>query len=274
MILTCPECATSYFVDDSRISSAGRTVKCSSCGARWTALPDAAVAPEPDRAPAPAAEPPPPADELVVEEASPEGSAPFVAPVFKPRSAAAPRKEATGKFLIWVAGAVVLAALLGAAILFRSQVVRWAPASQAAYAGLGLPVSLLTIEDVHAEPTFQGGHPVLAVSGRIRNTHDAAATAPALRVTLLDRAGKPLAVKVATPIDALAPARAVRHFTIAIIDPPASIHDLEVTFETQAHGPPAPGAASRTAEAVLSAPEPIDAKPLPPGSPDALPPHD
>src|SRR3569623_3115804 len=60
MILTCPECATSYFVDDSRISPAGRPVKCSNCGARWTALPEAAqiddqpVAPV---APPPAAQP-------------------------------------------------------------------------------------------------------------------------------------------------------------------------------------------------------------------------
>src|SRR3954469_19508388 len=54
MILTCPECATSYFVDDSRIGPAGRTVKCSHCGARWTARPDGA---EPPPAPAP----PPPA---------------------------------------------------------------------------------------------------------------------------------------------------------------------------------------------------------------------
>src|SRR3569623_481467 len=47
MILTCPECATSYFVDDSRISRAGRVVKCSSCGARWTAVPDAGESAEP-----------------------------------------------------------------------------------------------------------------------------------------------------------------------------------------------------------------------------------
>ena len=32
MILTCPECATSYFVDDSKVP-AGRQVKCSNCGA-------------------------------------------------------------------------------------------------------------------------------------------------------------------------------------------------------------------------------------------------
>ena len=48
MILTCPECATSYFVDDSRIPSDGRRVKCSSCGHRWRAGPDGPIVePEP-----------------------------------------------------------------------------------------------------------------------------------------------------------------------------------------------------------------------------------
>src|SRR3954452_2285504 len=65
MILTCPECATSYFVDDSRISSAGRTVKCSNCGARWTALPQGAepvapVAAQPAPPPAAPLPSPPP----------------------------------------------------------------------------------------------------------------------------------------------------------------------------------------------------------------------
>ena len=40
MILTCPECATSYFVDDSKIPTEGRAVKCANCGARWTATPE------------------------------------------------------------------------------------------------------------------------------------------------------------------------------------------------------------------------------------------
>jgi predicted Zn finger-like uncharacterized protein len=274
MILTCPECATSYFVDDSRIAPAGRVVKCSNCGARWTARPQAAEADE-ETAPAEVdaavqPEPLPPPDELVVEaqEAKPD-PAPAM-PVFTPRPVA-PRREAGGKVLVWALSAAVVAALIAGAVIFRTDVVRLLPASQAAYAGVGLPVSSLVIEKVHAEPAFQGGRPVLAVTGQIRNTRGAAAVVPSLRVSLLDRGGKPVAVKVARPIDAQAPAHAVRHFSIAIVDPPASVHDLEVTFERAGAQPAAP---PRVAEAIPGAPQPIDAKPLPPDSPDALPPHD
>ena len=37
MILTCPECATGYFVDDAQLRPGGRAVRCAACGARWTA---------------------------------------------------------------------------------------------------------------------------------------------------------------------------------------------------------------------------------------------
>jgi predicted Zn finger-like uncharacterized protein len=236
MILTCPECATSYFVDDSRIAAAGRTVKCSNCGARWTALPEGAEEPAP---PPPKSAPPPPPtpvtaplDEVVFE-------APEPAPVAVRK--AAPRRDAgegKGKALIWVGAAVAVAALIAGAVIFRAQVVRLLPASQAAYAGLGLPVSALAIEKVHAEAGFQGGHPALSVTGQLHNQRAAAATAPALRISLLDRLGKPVAVKVARPIDAAVPGGAVRYFAVSIVDPPAGTHDLQVSFEPSGKAPP------------------------------------
>jgi predicted Zn finger-like uncharacterized protein len=263
MILTCPECATSYFVDDSRIAATGRTVKCSNCGARWTAMPEGAAEPAAASPPPPIAEPAPaaiaPVDELVVEDA------PAPAMPIPPLRRTAPRREASGKVLVWVVSAVVAAALIAGAIVFRAQVVQILPASQAAYAGLGMPVSSLAIEGVRADPGFQGGRPVLSVSGQLRNLRDASAAAPALRVNLLDRLGKVVAAKVARPINAAVPAHAVRHFAISIVDPPASVHDLEVTFDPAVKGAPPP-----TATPVPTPPEPAEARPLPPGSPDAL----
>jgi hypothetical protein len=214
-------------------------------------------------------------DDLVVS--------PIQAPTFAasraPRSA--PKQEAAGKVVVWAVAAVVVVGLIASAILFRSQVVQILPASQTAYAGIGLPVNALglVIEKVSAKPVFQGGRPVLAVTGVIRSVHDKPASAPALRISLLDRAGKPVAVKVATPLDAGVPARATRHFAIAIIDPPASVHDLEVAFDApQKDAPQGPAAVhapiAEHAADPAAAPAPVDAQPLPPGSKDALPHHD
>ena len=239
MILTCPECATSYFVDDSRIAAAGRIVKCSNCGARWTARPEGAEEPAPPPPPKPppeAAAPPPPVDEIVFE------APPVVAPLRAERRPAAAR-EASGKVLVWGASAVVIVSLIAGLILFRAQVVGVLPATQKAYGALGLPVAALAIEKVHAEPAFQGGRPVLSVTGQLHNLRDAAAEAPALRVSLTDRFGKAVATKVARPIDAAVPAHATRYFAITMVDPPAAIRDLQVTFEPAAKPVAAPAAA-------------------------------
>jgi predicted Zn finger-like uncharacterized protein len=272
MILTCPECATSYFVDDARIPPAGRKVKCSNCATRWVATPEAPPEPEESEPLAAdlAAEP-----EAVVAEA-PEDDLEIVAADTAPARRrpvprrGAPRKEAAGKVFVWIGTAAAVAVLIAGAIVFRAEVVRLWPKSGAAYAGLGLPVNSLglVIEGVRAEPTFQGGRPVLSVTGAIRNVRDEAADAPPIRISLLNRAGKLVAGKLARPLDPRIPAGGKRHFAIAIVDPPSSLHDLQVTFEPSA----SKAAAPRAAEAVFTT-EPVEAQPLPPGTPESLSEH-
>ena len=147
---------------------------------------------------------------------------PAAAPLARGRRSTASGREANAKVWVWGLSALAVVALIAGAIVFRAQVVQVLPASQKAYAGLGLPVSSLAIEKVHAEPAFQGGRPVLSVTGQLRNLRDDPAQAPALRVSLLDRLGKPVATKVARPIDAAVPAHAVRYFAITLVDPPAA----------------------------------------------------
>ncbi|HEY8572045.1 DUF3426 domain-containing protein [Phenylobacterium sp.] len=286
MILTCPECATSYFVDDSRIPAAGRMVKCTSCAARWRARPETAFAAEPEPEfdePEPqiaaaediveAAEPEEVAAEPATAAAIPEDDLEFVEAEPAPRKRAAParpepKRQAIGAVIAWGAMAATVAALVAGAIVFRKEVVRLAPQTSGAYAGVGLPVNSLglVIEHVKVEPTFQGGRPVLSVTGSVRNVAEHAADAPPLRIDLLDKAGEPVAAKIARPIDARIPAGARRHFAIAIIDPPSTARDLQVAFDT---GPKA----EPTAHTAEAAPAAVEAQPIPSDSPHALPDH-
>lgn len=275
MILTCPECATSYFVDDGRIPAAGRMVKCTSCAARWRAMPEAEepAPPEPQteppaaaapQEPAPAAAPPPLDDlEIVAVEAKP--AKPTLPP---PR----PRSGATGAIVAWSAMAATVALLVAGAIVFRADVVKLWPKSSGAYAGVGLPVNSLglVIEQVKFQPTFQGGRPVLSVTGAIRNVGAQGAEAPPLRFDLLDRKGEPVAAKIVRPIESSIPPGERRYFAVAIVDPPSTARDLQVAFQVEPEGGEATHAESHPA--LPATPAAVEAQPLPSDNPDAL--HD
>jgi predicted Zn finger-like uncharacterized protein len=233
MILTCPECATGYFVDDAQIRPDGRAVRCAACGARWTAVPETPLELSP--AAAAAAEP----------GAETDTSAPLTADdlprAFRSRAEEERRlRQAAITGAAWAAGALVLAALVLGAVLFRESVVRAWPQTASVYAALGLPVNPvgLVIEDVRAEPSLQEGHATLAVSGAIRNVEDHPVMAPPLRISLLNRQGKRVAGQIAALANARIPPGETRRFTTAIFDPPFSGEDLQVDFAVGAKGSP------------------------------------
>jgi predicted Zn finger-like uncharacterized protein len=289
MILTCPECATRYFVPDDKVGPEGRTVKCSSCGNRWTAHGEPALELFVDavegatvRETATALVEDQPVSALPGEE---------LPKVFRQKADTSRRvREAMTTGVVWAGMAVALLALVATAIVFRVQVVRIWPGSAAAYAGVGLPVNRLglTIENVRAEAALQDGHAALAVTGVIRNVADRPAAAPPLRVSLINKAGKTVAVKLAAPADPHIPPGGVRHFVVTLLDPPTTAADLEVAFDTSGKAPPAPhGEAPRRLKlrgaAEPSVPPPptavapaadasvVEAHPLPESSPYALP---
>lgn len=269
MILTCPECATSYFVDDARIPAKGRRVRCSSCAHRWLAGPDGPI-PEPSLEPEPVPEPEAAVESSpAVEEVAPVEREP--APAFRPlpphRAAPPQRPERRSNAMVWAGAAGLVVALIAGVIVFREQVVRLWPASSAAYAGLGFQVAGggLVLEQVRVQPAFLAGRPVLSISGAIRNVRDVPVEAPPVRLTLLNRAGQPVAAKIARPDDATIPAKARKRFTVTMLDPPATARDLEVRFDT-AGGK----AGARQGEAVLTPapalPQPAAAAPPTPAA--------
>jgi hypothetical protein len=181
------------------------------------------------------------------------------------------RAEGRSSALIWAGAAAFAAAIIAGAIVFREQIVRLCPKSSSAYAGLGLAVGGggLVIEQVRVQPAFLAGRPVLSVYGAIRNVHDVQVRAPPVRLTLLNRAGQPVAAKIARPLDATIPPHGERHFIITMLDPPATARDLEVRFETAGAGRSAPPAAAAT---LAPSPPPVPAPETVPAPEAAAPP--
>jgi predicted Zn finger-like uncharacterized protein len=277
MILTCPDCASSYFVDD-KVMTAPRAVRCTTCGKRWTADPtldlvstpeEGAIAVDPAKA-ASAAAPEPSLAELPGEE---------LPKAYRARVNAERRlREAAGTGIIWAGMAAAMAVIVAAAVVFRVDLVRLWPRTAGAFASVGLPVNHvgLVIEGLKAEPSLQDGHAALTISGILRNIEDHPVEAPPLRISLLNPAGKRVAGKIAAAADPLVPPGETRHFSIALVDPPSTAKDLEIGFVVEAGaakavrasvGPPGHGAAQEHELRGVAAPaehaEPAPADPAP-----------
>jgi predicted Zn finger-like uncharacterized protein len=239
MILTCPQCATRYFLPDAQVGRAGRAVKCTACGTVWRAdgLAEPEPEPEPERvAPAyhfePAPEPPPGPD----PEEEFAAAAQRRAEILRQKKAEAERRQKqqaviTAAVLAGVVAAIALCVALG--IIFRIQVVKWWPGTATAYAAIGMPVNAsgLLIDKVKAAHTVVQGRPSLMVTGVLTNASPAPRPAPAFRVSILDKAGKPLAQRVieTAPPVALKVGEA-RRFQLQVSDPPPGAVDVEVTL--------------------------------------------
>jgi len=262
MILTCPECATSYFVDDLRIPRLGRMVKCTTCGARWRAFQDRH---EPEKEI--------PEDDLIVEgppgEGAPDDDIEFVAGPVAPARKSAEKKKPSILLVVAASVVVVLGLAGGAVVLLRQQIAGMFPGTAPLFAAIGLPVNTigLVFEGVKSKAMLQAGRPVWSVTGSVRNVREEAIAAPPIRLSLLDASGKEVASLVADALNARVPPGAVRYFAITMPDPPAGAEKLEVRFEPPA-APAAPSAAA--AAPAAAAAEPAEAQALPTDSPDAL----
>ena len=270
MILTCPECASRYFVDDSKVGSAGRVVRCASCGNRWTARNEEPIDlfDEPD---APTLASQAEVAEQAAETSTSGGDAETDEPpvsalpgeelpkVFRARADAERRlRAATTTGVIWAGMAAAMAVVVVAALIFRIDVVKILPGSAGAYAAVGLPVNTVGLvidsESIKAEPSMQDGHAAVTVTGTIRNITEHEVTSPPLRVELLTKDSKRVAGQLAAAADAKIPPGQVRHFSITFLDPPRSAKDLQIGFATD------PGAA-KAVKTALKKPEAHGAEP-------------
>ena len=268
MILTCPDCATSYFVDDDRIPADGRTVKCSSCGGRWRAMPTPADASAPEAEIQAVAEPDP--------SSTPEAPAVEIevaAPVAKAKRT---RKPVPWKLLAALGAGIILILTLAGLAIFRQPVVNAAPALAPAYEAVGLKVDALglKIEDVSFDATFEAGRPALLVKGMVHNIRHEAQVAPPITIRLLDAEETLIGGVAAKTLNATVPPGGRRYFAITVPEPPVGIATVEIAFDPVAKGAAEHGAAHPAPHAEPhTAPAAVEAEPLPADSPDALAPH-
>jgi predicted Zn finger-like uncharacterized protein len=157
MILTCPQCATRYLVDDGEMRPEGRKVKCGACGEEWrvsangeiesppaaqAALPDGGDSP-PKVAAAPVFEvlgqdTSPPEATAAVAAAPPVLESLFVSPITTDSKPPAPK--GSGLLSNLILAVVILAVLAVAAFAFRMEIVRIAPKTAPIYSALGIPM--------------------------------------------------------------------------------------------------------------------------------------
>jgi len=204
MILTCPDCETQYFAEDSTIGESGRTVKCATCGHSWFVGPEGASG-----------------------DTSLLGAHETYRLKVRERRR---RKSRAAALSAWtVAGAALLVVLAGL-VLFRGQVVKQWPESASTYAAIGMPVNRFGLEflETEAERFFDGTTPILEVRGAVQNISGRTRTAPLVRVILLDDQGVEVAEAFAQITPASIPAEATALFAARVENPPFESFELEL----------------------------------------------
>jgi predicted Zn finger-like uncharacterized protein len=243
MILTCPQCATRYFLPDTQVGAQGRVVKCTNCGKVWRA--EGAPGPEPEPEPEYAApshhfEPEPesqPEPELDPEEEF-AAAAQRRAEILRQKKAEAERRQQQATVItaaVWAGVAAAIAVCVALGVIFRVQLVKWWPGTATAYAAIGLPINAsgLLFDKVQVAPNIVivQGHRVMVVTGVLINASAGPRAAPAFHVNMLDKTGKPVGLRVieTAPSVALKVGEA-RPFRLEVADPPPGAANVEVTL--------------------------------------------
>ena len=271
MILTCPECATRYFVDDRRLGPIGRTVRCASCGASWRARAEDEAPLELGVSPGEAAAASRIEEPLSFKPVDPQDlPAPELPKAFRAKQEQKRRARqlaATGA--VWAGLALGFTALMFCAWVFRVDVVRIFPRAAAAYALARVNATGLQFEAVGAQPVTEDAGTVV-VQGRLRNVVSQRAAVPLVRITLLDKQGIRMKQRVIQLDQAWVAPGATLPFQVRLSDPRAAAADVDVSFALDMAPPAKPVRRVAVAAPAPMPPPAVRAAPSAPASPPVL----
>ncbi len=224
MIVTCPSCEAKYRVSAEALEKRRGKVKCANCAHVWTVEDEALTLSEPVAMPEPAPEPAP--------EPEPQPSLRD-----KPHAAIRAREDARRRKarlategVGWAGVAACVMVLLGAAVIFRVDVVEVWPRTAGAYAAVGLDVNPygVEIEGLNAQLETQDGESVLVVTGAVRNITGQDRPAPPLRAVAYGEDGAELAAWPIAMEAASLTGEASADFEAALPAPPDDAVRIEV----------------------------------------------
>lgn len=181
MILSCPNCATKYTLNESQLGIRGRTVRCAACKTTWHAE-------RPEK----------PIDLSFSDVKKSEKET--VEDLHKVKAKKLPLKyrailedkkrmrALAAQGMVWGGMAAAFVLILALGFFLRVDIVRAFPRIAGAYAMAGLKVNgtHLVFGDKTADAGFKGGRFVVTVKAQVRNTSDKAVPVPPVRVKLLD----------------------------------------------------------------------------------------
>ncbi|MEM9740899.1 MAG: zinc-ribbon domain-containing protein [Pseudomonadota bacterium] len=215
MIVTCPACETSYFVEDSTLGQEGAQLTCISCGHAWFEQVEGIAA---------------------TDEALTRGAHERYLEAVRLRGQRRSRFVAAS---IWMVMAVVFAGGIVASVVWRADVVRAWPESASAYEWVGLDVNRFGVdfENIERSRKLRGTLPILSVSADVRNVTDETQIAPRVRIGLLDEFDREIAHMFAQ-VDptTLAPGQ-VGRFSAVLENPPADSYSLDLRFVPVSEAP-------------------------------------
>ncbi|MEO0465387.1 MAG: zinc-ribbon domain-containing protein [Pseudomonadota bacterium] len=208
MILTCPACEFSCYLDDSTISPSGQEMTCAACGHNWFHEGEGTD---------------------VGEEKLARGAHERYLEAVRLKRKARSRATALG---IWATALTLFVGVIVGSVLLRNDIVdRW-PASASAFTGLGLEVNRFGVEFENVERLRQlrGTVPVLTITADVRNTTEKPRPAPKVRVGLMDDFGREIAHIYADIEAPIIGAGDSVTFSAVLENPPAESYSLRLRF--------------------------------------------